>query len=96
MNIDSTLPAWMPAAGMALMIMMVAGVVLMIIRDIHRMEMEHCTADAETTYYTPIVREKTPKTNLKLKSHRGVDIEEITLEPQKHKKVRLPKSGVKT
>ena len=97
MNIDSTIPGWMPVAGAAVMILMLAGVILMIIKDIYIMEYERETW-AEPNYYPPMPVCKKPKNEaarrrLDLKRHTGVNIEEITIT---HKKVRLPKSGKKT
>lgn len=89
MSIDNQLPAWTVSAGKVLIILMVAGLALIILRDIADMRARWaaCAAgncargsNVPTIKRTPKMPEKT---KLKLVRHKGVNLEEITLKGEK-------------
>ena len=88
-SLDNQLPPWMVSAGAVLILIMLAGVVLTIGRDIYNMRLKWvaCTAQnctRSSNVPTPTEMPKMPaKTKLKLVRHTGVDLEEITLKGRK-------------
>jgi hypothetical protein len=89
-SLDNQLPPWMVSAGAVLILIMLAGVVLTIGRDIYNMRLKWhaCTARncaRGSNVPTPTKIPEIPaKTKLKLVRHTGVDLEEITLKGRKN------------
>lgn len=84
MSIDNQLPAWAVSAGKALIILMVAGLALIILRDITDMRSgwAACAGNCArgSNVPTPTRIPKMPKkVRIKLVRHYGVDLEETQL-----------------
>lgn len=89
-SIDNQLPHWMVYAGKVLIVLMIAGLLLTIGRDIYNMHMEWtacaCRDSCARGSNVPPA-EIPPMPNMiriRLVKHSGVDMEEITLERDGH------------
>ncbi len=89
-SIDNQLPPWMVSAGAVLILIMLAGVIMTIGRDIYNMRLKwsactarNCARGSNMPTLTEIT-EIPAKTKLKLVRHTGVDLEEITLKGRKN------------
>ena len=84
-SIDNQLPAWTVTAGGILIILMITGIALKIARDIIEMHAKWnaCTgrdyAHGSNVPQMQTVPPMPKPARIKLKSHKGVDMEEITL-----------------
>ena len=88
-SIDNQLPPWMVSAGAVLILIMLAGIVLTIGRDIYNICLKwpactsrNCARGSNVPTPTKIP-EMPAKVKLKLVRHTGVDLEEITLKGRK-------------
>ena len=88
-SLDNQVPPWMVSAGGVLILIMLAGVVMTIGRDIYNMRLKWAACTSQncargSNVPTPTEMPEMPaKTNLKLVRHTGVDLEEITLKGRK-------------
>lgn len=76
MSIDNQLPAWAVSAGKALIILMVAGLALIILRDIADMRARWAACAAGNCARGSNVPKKV---RIRLVRHSGVDLEETRL-----------------
>lgn len=90
-SIDNQLPPWTVSAGKILIVLMIAGLLLTIGRDIYNMHIEWSTYTCRDTCArgsnVPTMKEIPPMPNtirIRLVKHAGVDMEEITLERDGH------------
>lgn len=82
-SIDNQIPAWTVNAGKILIILMIAGLALMILRDLEDMRRRWTGRDCARGSNVPTPTRIPPmpkKVRIKLAKHEGVDMEEITLE----------------
>lgn len=90
-SIDNQLPAWTVYAGKVLIVLMIAGLLLTIGRDIYNMHIEWtaytCRDTCARGSNVPAPKEIPPMPNairIRMVKHAGVDMEEITLERDGH------------
>lgn len=90
-SIDNQLPPWTVSAGKVLIVLMIAGLLLTIGRDIYNMHMEWTACTCRDTCArgsnVPAMKEIPTMPNtirVRLVKHSGVDMEEITLERDGH------------
>lgn len=84
-SIDNQLPDWTVSAGKILIILMVAGMAMVILRDLDAMRRRWTACTARncargSNVPTPTRIPPMPKRRIRLVRHEGVDLEEITLE----------------